>query len=132
MITTKFEVELIKLIVGNYTDEIRRELRRREIYWKDGLGQLGRCSVCGGNDRSFNIGRSNYFYCKKHKKCWCIGENIISDWRDENEEIWKANFKKFSKYEHIGGSEWLDNKVQSENVDIEKDIKNDFEDEDII
>ena len=122
MVESKFEVELIRLIVGNYPDEVRRELRRREIYWNDKLGQLGHCSVCGGNDGSFNIGRKNYFYCKKHRKCWCIGENIFSDWREENEEIWEKNFKKYSKYERIGGSEWLDNKVQLENLDIEKDL----------
>jgi len=123
MITTKFEVELIKLIVGRYPDEVRRELRRREIFWKEKMGQLGHCSVCGDADGSFNIASSNYFYCKKHKKKWCIGYNIISDWKEETGDIWDKNMERFLKYELINGCEWLDNKVKLEKVDIEDDLK---------
>jgi len=123
MIKSQEEAHLIKLIVIMYPDEVRRESRRRQILKEDKLGQLGHCSVCGGNDGQFNIKRLNYFFCKKHKKFWCVGENIISDWRDETEHLWRKNKKKFAKYEEITGGEWIDKKIEDENLDIEKDLE---------
>ncbi|MCZ6702897.1 MAG: hypothetical protein O6940_07640, partial [Ignavibacteria bacterium] len=105
--------------------------KRRVIYSNDELGDLGRCSGCGGNDGSFDIGSSVYLYCKKHKNCWCYCDTS-PDCSKENKEIWKKNSIKFYEYERISGFEWIDNKIQSENLDIEKDIKSVFEDEDII
>lgn len=123
MIKTRSEVELIKLIVSMYPNEVSREIRRREIFQNDKLGMLGHCSICGGSDGSFNIGRSNYFYCTEHKKYWCIGENIISDWREETKDIWKINKKKFAKFEQVDADEWLSKKIKSENLDIEADLE---------
>ena len=33
-----------------------------------------------------NAGKSHVFYCKKHKKCWSIGSNLFSSWREQTEE----------------------------------------------
>ena len=126
MIRTIEKANLIKAIVRMYPDEVKREIRRRDIYKEDNLGQLGHCSICGGNDGYFNIERNHYFFCKKHKKCWCIGSNLFSSWRKESEDIWKKNKKKFAKYNEISGSEWIENKIKSENLDIEKDVEESY------
>lgn len=54
---------------------------------------FGVCPVCGQSGESLSIGRKNWFICHRHGLCWCIGENILSDWRDESEEQWRANYE---------------------------------------
>jgi hypothetical protein len=47
---------------------------------------FGVCPVCHKADGFANAGRSHRFYCKKHKKSWCVGSNLFSSWRDQTEE----------------------------------------------
>ena len=45
-----------------------------------------------------NIGRNHWEYCELHKQAWQIGSNLFSSWREENDEIWEANWNKIKDY----------------------------------
>jgi hypothetical protein len=53
---------------------------------------FGACPECGYNDGYTNVGRSHWFFCRKHKVCWCVGANLFSSWRHETEEEQRAIF----------------------------------------
>jgi hypothetical protein len=53
---------------------------------KKGDAYFGLCPTCHKNDGCTNVGRSHWFYCKEHKKKWCAGANLFSDWRDQSED----------------------------------------------
>ena len=69
-----------------------------------GLGEVsdyfGLCPTCHKDDGYLNVGRTHWFYCKEHKKRWCVGSNLFSSWRDETEE----QQRKF--YDEVGMSEF--------------------------
>jgi len=45
-----------------------------------------------------NIHRSHWLICHKHRVCWCPGENLFSDWRQESESDWQRNVTKLKEY----------------------------------
>ncbi|MBL0935529.1 MAG: hypothetical protein IBJ07_12365 [Rhizobiaceae bacterium] len=51
---------------------------------------FGGCPHCG-TARWANVGRVHWCYCPEHEVRWCVGENLISSWRDEDESIWQRN-----------------------------------------
>lgn len=58
---------------------------------------FGTC-FCGKDNKYFNNRKTHYFYCDNCEVVWRIGVNLFSSWKDESEEIWKANTKKFARY----------------------------------
>lgn len=99
--------EIINILINNFPESIKRELKIREL--KD-ENYFGCCSICGGHNWYLNIKSAQYFVCHKHKKRWCLGYNMFTDWKEENEKIWKKNFKKIWKYDDISGNEWYNKK----------------------
>jgi len=66
-------------------------------------GYFGLCPVCHKTDGSLNVGRSHWFYCKEHKKCWCAGSNVFSSWRDQTEQEQRQRYAEigFDNYDEI-------------------------------
>jgi hypothetical protein len=58
---------------------------------------FGDCPKCGKNNGYLNVHKTHWFICETHKTCWCIGSNLFSSWKDENEETWKKNDKMLSE-----------------------------------
>lgn len=94
--------ELAKLSQGLY---IRDENSDRCEKCGDFVGELevdnyhfGACPKCGKGGICMNIRRSNYMVCEKDKVFWFAGDNLLSGWRDENEEIWKENAERLKGY----------------------------------
>jgi hypothetical protein len=46
---------------------------------------FGLCPICHKTDGCANAGRSHRYYCKEHRKFWCVGSNLFSSWRDQTE-----------------------------------------------
>src|SRR5262245_4997334 len=52
---------------------------------------FGDCPKCGDNDGYLNVGRVHFFVCHAHKLWWCVGSNLFSSWKDEDEDEWRKN-----------------------------------------
>ena len=61
-------------------------------------GDFGVCPLCFEWDVRLNIHRSHWLICHKHRVCWCPGENLFSDWRQESESDWQRNVTKLKEY----------------------------------
>ena len=59
---------------------------------------FGDCPKCGLNDGYLNVHKTHWFVCNTHKTCWCIGSNLFSSWKDEDESIWKKNDETLREY----------------------------------
>lgn len=101
--------EIVKIIAKNYRKLVKCELEIAELREKN---YFGACSVCGSSAGYLNIERNHFYICHKHKKRWNVGSNLFSSWHNENEQIWKKNWKKISKYDEITGDEWMHNKIE--------------------
>ncbi|MBE9100246.1 hypothetical protein IQ267_12430 [filamentous cyanobacterium LEGE 07170] len=79
---------------------------------------FGNCPICQGTDGILNIGRDHWGYCSNHKTRWYIGSNLMSSWRYETEDDWKANsqiLQEFTEVEDIPADpEWEKNVAQIE------------------
>ncbi len=64
---------------------------------------FGLCPTCKKTDGCINIGRSHWYYCKKHKVKWCVGSNLFSYWRDQTEAKQRKIFDrlKFGSFKEI-------------------------------
>jgi hypothetical protein len=47
---------------------------------------FGLCPICHKSDGYVNPGSSQYFYCGAHKKAWCAGSNLLSNWRAQTKD----------------------------------------------
>jgi len=83
----------IQKAVLEYPEIVLEELRGH-YYWG--------CCKCGRCHRVKNIGPDHWYYCDSCKVKWCVGANLFSDWRDENEETWKQNYLYLLDYKEIG------------------------------
>lgn len=52
---------------------------------------FGGCPHCRCVDNIWNIYKTHWAVCHRHKTKWCIGENLFSNWRDETEQDWLRN-----------------------------------------
>jgi len=55
----------------------------------------------GHETRMFNISRGHYIACDKCRTYIFVGSNLISTWRQENKDIWQANYDSVKGYEFI-------------------------------
>ena len=55
----------------------------------------------GHKIRLFNIGRGHYVACDECKTYIYVGSNLISCWRQENKDIWQANYDNVKDYEFV-------------------------------
>lgn len=63
--------------------------------------EFGVCPLCCSQHERLNIQRSHWFVCHAHRVCWCPGENLFSDWRQESERDWQANVRRLKKYRMV-------------------------------
>jgi len=56
----------------------------------------------GHETRFFNIGRGHYMACDVCRTFIFLGSNLVSCWRQENEDVWKANNRNIEGYEEVG------------------------------
>lgn len=63
------------------------------------IDYFGGCPECGHCDSCLNVGRDHFNVCHEHKKSWCIGSNLFSGWKDEDESIWLPNRMLLMTYE---------------------------------
>ena len=59
--------------------------------------------IHGHKTRLFNIGRGHYVACDKCRSYVSVGANLMSGWRQENKDIWQANFDRLREYQEV---EW--------------------------
>ncbi len=59
-----------------------------------------RC-LFGHEVRLFNIGRCHYVACDTCRTYIFVGANLMSNWRRENEGIWRKNFESKKGYKFI-------------------------------
>lgn len=62
---------------------------------------FGGCPVCGEYTDCLNVNRDHWMVCEKHRTRWCIGSNLFSSWRHENEDIWKRNRETLDGYTNV-------------------------------
>lgn len=55
----------------------------------------------GHPTRLFNIGRGHYVACDKCRTYIFVGSNLMSCWRQENKDIWQANYDSVKGYEFL-------------------------------
>ena len=60
--------------------------------------RFGVCPVCGVGDLCLNVGRVHFFCCEEHEVTWCVGANLFSSWRHEDEETWRKNEERLKGY----------------------------------
>lgn len=56
----------------------------------------------GHQVRLFNIGRDHYIACDKCRTYMYVGSNLMSSWRQENKDIWQANYNSVKGYRFLG------------------------------
>jgi len=61
---------------------------------------FGGCPECG-RTTYLNVGRNQFITCDEHKVGDYIGGNMLSSWREENEEIWERNRKLLNTYTKV-------------------------------
>ena len=55
----------------------------------------------GHRTRLFNIGRGHYIACDECRSYLFVGSNLMSSWRQENRDIWQANYESVKGYKFI-------------------------------
>jgi hypothetical protein len=55
----------------------------------------------GHETRRFNIGRGHFIACDCCRTFMLIGSNLMSSWRAESQDIWRANSDSVEGYEFI-------------------------------
>jgi hypothetical protein len=68
---------------------------------RDAFEHFGWCPECGKTDGYLNIGRAHYFYCDAHRTRWCVGSNLFSSWRHEDEATWERNAQHIEQYRDV-------------------------------
>lgn len=64
---------------------------------------FGLCPRCADEDRwnegeLLNYGRDHWIACHEHEVRWYVGANLFSSWREETDEVWKANAERIGTY----------------------------------
>src|SRR5271170_3970543 len=59
---------------------------------------FGGCPHCGANHGFLNVRAEHWIVCDAHKVKWCVGFNLFSSCKDENESVWLANAEKLASY----------------------------------
>jgi hypothetical protein len=67
---------------------------------------LGKCfcdikCIHGHPVRIFNLGRGHYAACDACRSYTFLGANLMSGWRNENEDIWQRNLNSVRGYRFV-------------------------------
>ena len=55
----------------------------------------------GHETRLFNVARGHFVACDRCRTFLFVGSNLMGGWREENEDIWRANSDSVEGYEFI-------------------------------
>jgi hypothetical protein len=55
----------------------------------------------GHETRLLNIGRGHFVACDRCRSYIPVGSNLMSSWRGESEDVWRANSKSVAGYKFI-------------------------------
>jgi hypothetical protein len=64
---------------------------------------FGSCPKCGKGDEYRNIYKQHFFFCDEHRFTWSPGSNLMSSWREEEEEDWREAWEKLRVYRTVDG-----------------------------
>ncbi len=62
---------------------------------------FGACPICGAPGVCLNIEREHWFVCHQHRTRWCVGRNLFSSWRSEDEAVWQRNHATIRHYREV-------------------------------
>ncbi len=62
---------------------------------------FGGCPACGCVANIWNVWKSHWAVCHRHRTKWYIGENLFSNWRQETEADWLANKYRLAEYREV-------------------------------
>ena len=62
---------------------------------------FGLCPECGTTDGFLNIRSNHFFVCDDCKTAWCVGSNLFSAWKEEDESVWEKNEAKLADYRMV-------------------------------
>jgi hypothetical protein len=65
--------------------------------------QFGSCPACGSAGQYGNVYKTHFFYCDEHRLTWSPGSNLMSSWRDEEPEDWRATWEQVRPYRTVDG-----------------------------
>jgi hypothetical protein len=64
---------------------------------------VGSCPACGSAGHYGNIYRRTFFYFDDHRLTWSPGSNLMSSWRGEEPEDWRATWERVRSYRTVDG-----------------------------
>jgi hypothetical protein len=64
-------------------------------------GYFGGCPICRRFDNCLNVGLAHWYCCHAHRTRWCVGRNLFSSWRHEDESTWKQNAALLAAHEEV-------------------------------
>jgi hypothetical protein len=100
--TLRCEVEALEVAIaeGIEIPETSLEAQAKMRLWAHGRIQdhFGVCPVCGESCPYLNVHKTHWFYCDEHEVRWCVGSNLFSSWREEDEEVWRGNEEKLQTF----------------------------------
>ena len=86
-----------KPIGGPYLTDAAREAL------KAGMGAFGVCPECGSAGLYCNVYKTHFAYCGDHGFVWSPGSNLMSSWRHESEDDWRASWERIRDYRTVDG-----------------------------
>ena len=65
------------------------------------IDYFGGCPKCGRHDGYLNVGSEHWFYCERHRTKRCVGSNLFSSWREQDEASFLRNARELSAYSEV-------------------------------
>jgi hypothetical protein len=62
---------------------------------------FGGCPTCLCIDNVWNVFKSHWAVCHRHKTKWYLGANLFSNWRQETEADWLRNKYRLAEYREV-------------------------------
>ena len=63
----------------------------------------GWCPECGRRDDCLNVKSTHWYCCHTHQTRWCVGSNLFSSWKAEDESVWQRNSALLRTYRSVSG-----------------------------
>lgn len=92
---------LLQVLVGNRCDDGQALPNDEPQAAVDTDQYFGGCPQCGGDNGYLNVGGNHWFVCNEHKTRWCVGWNLFSSWKDEDEACWAKNAEHLKEYADV-------------------------------
>ena len=77
------------------------------LHGDEASAYFGVCPECGRPGLCRNVGRAHWLACDEHRIAWCIGSNLFSGWREEDEGVWAKNADLLRGYRTVDCAETM-------------------------